>query len=615
MGGFIVILIIVIAGLGGIFWIIKNDKETDSIFAVEKLEPEDILGVISPTQEPDESIMPPPPPEQILAGPALTEDGQVVSKVKSSPLTAITAKLGELTEKLKGLKIPKIPEINALKSKFGKKKIDDAVSTDSSGDKDQMAALRDQLHLTDNFSIPDEDNSEAPKDEGPLTGTASLKTSPSFEMPQIQGATDPFNEEPQIYAPAQPPAQSETSDKTNELREKYDKLQALFEEKSAELENTKKQIQNETQNRKEFEKIKSLLESELNNTKEKTRNIQVKLNSLNAENESYKTQIVHLEEKNSLLERNINVTDPEFEPLPSEAIPEENPYDPVVQELHVDDIPVIEATLEQVISHTHGPAAYQQDNSVQAENKPAAKPVVPDTPQEEKAEPPLEAPSLEASADVTPDINLDTQDTAEEAIKNPEIEESSLMPDNEVSVQMTSPETERSEPAAESLPEEMIEESPSEGDIPLPVASIEEEPIEVSTFPEAPEPLSERAFTKTTSPIAPQDETKEKPANPKMKIFEELAKPADHSSTDDSTPSKKASAGEKRSGDKTGTKISKEDIFESIENTSPSEQPEEPAEDPNYDESDDDNDEEETEFLSLPPDPFAEPKQNEENNF
>ncbi|OGX56628.1 MAG: hypothetical protein A2306_04095 [Omnitrophica WOR_2 bacterium RIFOXYB2_FULL_38_16] len=100
-----------------------------------------------------------------------------------------------------------------------------------------------------------------------------------------------------------------------------------------------------------------------------------------------------------------------------------------------------------------------------------------------------------------------------------------------------------------------------------------------------------------------------------MKIFEELAKPADHSSTYDSTPSKKASAGEKRSGDKTGTKISKEDIFESIENTSPSEQPEEPAEDPNYDESDDDNDEEETEFLSLPPDPFAEPKQNEENNF
>ncbi|MBU4333461.1 MAG: hypothetical protein KKD07_03360, partial [Candidatus Omnitrophica bacterium] len=71
---------------------------------------------------------------------------------------------------------------------------------------------------------------------------------------------------------------------------------------------------------------------------------------------------------------------------------------------------------------------------------------------------------------------------------------------------------------------------------------------------------------------------------------------------------------EKYSGDKTSTKISKEDIFESIENTTPKENPEEPSEAPSSDDAEDEN-EEETEFLSLPPDPFAEQNENEEKNI
>ncbi|MBU4333130.1 MAG: hypothetical protein KKD07_01670, partial [Candidatus Omnitrophica bacterium] len=475
MGGFILILIIVISGLGAIFWIIKNDKEADSMFAVEKIEPEQIFEGLITTD--DDSIMPPTPPlEELLSDPTFAEADKVLAKTKSNPLSEIIKKLTGLTKNLKGIKIPKIlkilkipnmPKISTLTSRFGKKKKDDTNATGASSESKETVSLRDQLHLTDNFDIPvKEDTIEAPEAVLPKTGTASLTTSPSFELPQIQGSMDPVPEEEQIYKQTPKPVLSKETAPSDDLKEKYAKLQALFDEKASELENTKQLLENEKLNRKEFDKVKDLLESELNDTKEKTRNIQVKLNSLNAENESYKSQIVKLETKLSSLD-----SEPET----------------------LIDLPVEEAPEEDISSDIPEISTFQKE-SVPAHIEPDRINTL--------------MPDKEISIEIP-------KDEPKETIEEPIVVE-----------QVPEPELPKAEPE-ETIEEPIVIEQVPEPEVPMaePEETIEEESIESTPFPQAPEPATEGAFTKTTSPMAPQDKPNEEERDDSlMKIFEGLAK-------------------------------------------------------------------------------------------
>ena len=66
-----------------------------------------------------------------------------------------------------------------------------------------------------------------------------------------------------------------------EWKEKYDRLQNLFQEKSAELEKTQSQLESEISHRKDFNKIKDILEKELADTKDKLKNLQTELSTFN----------------------------------------------------------------------------------------------------------------------------------------------------------------------------------------------------------------------------------------------------------------------------------------------------------------------------------------------
>ena len=80
-----------------------------------------------------------------------------------------------------------------------------------------------------------------------------------------------------------------------EWREKYDRLQNLFQEKSAELEKIQSQLEGEISHRKDFDKIKDILEKELTDTKSKLKNLQTELSTFNQDAEQYKTKIKGLE--------------------------------------------------------------------------------------------------------------------------------------------------------------------------------------------------------------------------------------------------------------------------------------------------------------------------------
>jgi len=87
------------------------------------------------------------------------------------------------------------------------------------------------------------------------------------------------------------------------LKEKNTRLEALFKEKSEELEKTHNALANEIKNRKEFNKVKDILEKELRETKDNARKVQVELNTASTEIAGLKKRINQLEEKVSVAEK------------------------------------------------------------------------------------------------------------------------------------------------------------------------------------------------------------------------------------------------------------------------------------------------------------------------
>jgi hypothetical protein len=101
----------------------------------------------------------------------------------------------------------------------------------------------------------------------------------------------------------------------NGLKEKYAKLESLFNEKSSEYEKTKESLDHELQNRKEFNKVKDLLEKEVRDSKDKTRSIQGELNNTQTENENQKKRTAQLEEKAGKLEKELLEKEDKIEDL------------------------------------------------------------------------------------------------------------------------------------------------------------------------------------------------------------------------------------------------------------------------------------------------------------
>ena len=129
------------------------------------------------------------------------------------------------------------------------------------------------------------------------SGTASIKTTP-VETPSEEEVISKEEEE-NIRK------EIELSSELSELKDKYDKLEALFSEKSTEFEKTKKSLDHELENRKEFNKVKDLLEKELKESKDKARNAQGELNNAQTENENQKKRTEQLEEKSNKLEKDL----------------------------------------------------------------------------------------------------------------------------------------------------------------------------------------------------------------------------------------------------------------------------------------------------------------------
>jgi hypothetical protein len=97
----------------------------------------------------------------------------------------------------------------------------------------------------------------------------------------------------------------------DEIKEQNKNLAKLFKEKSSTLEKAEESLENELRNRKEFNKLKDILEKELKESKDTSRELQMELSGIKAESESYQRRVGLLEEKVTGLEKQIIQKDDE----------------------------------------------------------------------------------------------------------------------------------------------------------------------------------------------------------------------------------------------------------------------------------------------------------------
>ena len=90
-----------------------------------------------------------------------------------------------------------------------------------------------------------------------------------------------------------------TSEDENGWEAKYERLESLFEEKSAALGKIEQALNNEMKNRTEFENFKYLLEEEIEKGKEKRRQLQAELDNLKTENENLRSHLAQGENQPS----------------------------------------------------------------------------------------------------------------------------------------------------------------------------------------------------------------------------------------------------------------------------------------------------------------------------
>ncbi len=170
-------------------------------------------------------------------------------------------------------------------------------------------------------------------DSGGATGTEAMKI-PSPNDSLAKTGVLSVDEEKKIEK------EINSSLELSDLKLKFHRTDKLLKERTDEVEDLKQNLDNEIKNRKEFNKVKDLLEKELAETKDKSRKAHNELMSTQAESESQKKRIAQFEDKVKALEKQIYDKEKEIEELskklnhqassakPVLSIPMPKPQDP-----------------------------------------------------------------------------------------------------------------------------------------------------------------------------------------------------------------------------------------------------------------------------------------------
>ena len=208
------------------------------------------------------------------------------------------------SEKLSALSSTPPPPPNTEKKKgfmFWKKTREDKIPQATS-----VPMLKDYLKSPENRSLEEKISQNVIPD----LDKKKLQTVQNIAPAQAQSA-------PEIIEPEKNKIDQEIESaiNTNELKANHTKLEELLKEKNVALEKTQTALENEFKNRKDFNKVKDILEKELKDVKIQARDARLKLGASQNEVENYKTKAAQLEEKITKLEKEILAKDDEIDKL------------------------------------------------------------------------------------------------------------------------------------------------------------------------------------------------------------------------------------------------------------------------------------------------------------
>ncbi len=296
---FYIVVGISLFGIIYVIILIKKDTEENQV-SIEKLDPGDMT-----TSE----YLSDRPVTLDLDDPALDAEQQQPEVFATTPKKASLFSKIKLPKLQKKKKEPKPPKVKSDKPKldFGfLANLKDKLKFGKKGKNPYEAAIPEPT------SFPDFSSKAKPTEsqEEQKTGTASLK------IPE----DDTTDDEPPMPALSteevtQIEENTEVAMQLEELQKKYDRLEDLFTEKSGKLDQTEKKLSDELKARKDFNKVKDILEKELKEIKDRSKEIKHELSASKSENDSYKKRIAQLEEKSTQLEKEMYTKEKETEEL------------------------------------------------------------------------------------------------------------------------------------------------------------------------------------------------------------------------------------------------------------------------------------------------------------
>lgn len=310
---FYIIVGVSVAGIGYVVWLMSTDSDNSNA-GIEKINPEELrqfnrTGKLSPVKEKN---IPAPKP---LKNPSPMN----ATKISAIPDKKQPKAPGKL--KMFGGKKDKRPDLNLndikaaneldpfepkksnsfmdklnLKLSFGKKKINP---------QDDIPEATKFASLTEKSTFPASSDSQKKERAEPATGTASLTTTHYDETTAGQSDRHPSGDISVKNDLTVMKRELESSAQLAEWKEKYEKLDALFKEKSQQLEKAGSSLDNEIKNREDFFKLKAILESEIKEVKDRARDLQHALKNARMETEQQKLQAEQLKNKVTELEETI----------------------------------------------------------------------------------------------------------------------------------------------------------------------------------------------------------------------------------------------------------------------------------------------------------------------
>ena len=492
------LIVLAVAGVGVVFWMLKNDTETDEAPAdnYDTVSPNATVNSLSQPQqytEPDAGL------EQADQSGPLAKLTSFLSKKKKGSETQRaesrppSGPISGLLDKLKGqgLKIgkfrlgkrepeetdsPEATHFTSLKNYFGKESQDSEIV----GEQPKAA---ESIKINKPVYFP--------------TGTASLTTSPT-ENRNNHSTPLSDQEEKSINR------EIELSAEISELKEKCAHLESMLKEKSVDLETAQAALDNELKNRKDFNKVKDILEKDLKDTKDKSRGIQVELSNAQSEGERYKKRITLLEEKVTRLEKDLLGKEDKIDELVKRLQTFASPSTSAVPPVKVEPAQTLDlkpSTSEQIAQEGAAPSARS--------------PKVPDEPK--YPQPPQRETPLKKDVFSVPEPRVEGLDVSPPATPIPE-------PDPAALQSLTEPEKEQGGP---DIPEDIDypEDSPSNGE-----PFLKLQPDVMSGTPQSDDPQQTAAPPPSSAPSSGP----EKAPDPKPKVETRVFKIIDPDNLSDS---------------------------------------------------------------------------------